>query len=206
MPLFESPPEAVDRVYAESLFELAEAEGGRERLETLSGELDELVELTRATPELSEFLASQILAPEDRARSLERMFEGTLSSLLLRTLLVLNRKERLPRLLSIVSAYQEMVQERFGRVEVDIHTRHPLAQEQLDAIRDRLSAALGREPIIYPYTDATMLGGVRMQIGDRLFDDSIGAQLRRMSESLKKHGAARIRERAEAAFDDDAPV
>jgi F-type H+-transporting ATPase subunit delta len=202
MPLFEVPPEAVDRVYATSLFELAEAEGGRERLEDLSGELDQLVELARAEEKLGELLSSRIVAVDKRAVSLKAMFgDGKVSDLLLRFMLVLNDKGRLMRLLTIVSAYQEMVQAKFGRIEVDIYTRHPLSQEQQDAIRDRLHQAVGREPVVYAYTDPAMLGGVKMQIGDRLFDDSIQTKLRNMTELLKKDGSALMRSRAHDAIE-----
>lgn len=202
MPLYETPPEAVDRVYAESLFALADAEGGRERLEQLSGELDELIELARQNPDLSEFFASRLLAPEDRERSINAMFEGRLTSLLLRFLHVLNRKERMMRLLSVVAAFQEMVQSKFGRVEVDVYTKTPLNPDQLASISRQLQAALSREPIVYPYTDDTMLGGVRMQIGDRLFDDSIRTQLRNLTERLKVTGGANMRANAQRAIAD----
>jgi F-type H+-transporting ATPase subunit delta len=203
MPLFESPPEAVDRVYAESLFELAEGEGGRSRLEALSGELDELIELTRQNPELSEFMASRILGTAERERSLKAMFEDHLSPLLMRTLQILNRKERLMRLLSIVAAFQEMVQAKFGRVEVDVYTRIPMPADQIERIRHHLQASLKREPVIYAYTDPAMIGGVRMQIGDRLFDDSVRTKLRAMAERLKRDGVARVRAAADKAFGDD---
>ncbi len=193
MPLFESPPEAVDKVYAKSLFELAEAEGDRDRLESLASELDEFVELTRAEAQLSEFMSSRILATKDRAGSLATMFEGRISDLLLRFLQVLNRKERLNRLLSIVAAYQEMVQEKFGRIEVNVYTREPISADQIASIKCRLQAATGREPVIYPYTVPSMIGGVKMQIGDRLFDDSIQTSLRNMTELVKDEGAAVIR-------------
>lgn len=206
MPLFETPPEAVDRVYAASLFELAEAEGGQPRLEEVAAELEELVELTRQQPELSEFLASRIVAVNKREASLKAMLgDGKVSDLVLRFLLILNRKDRLMRFLTIVSAYEEMVQERFGRIEVDIYTRHPLGQEQQDSIKERLHAAIGREPVVYAYTDPNMLGGVKMQIGDRLFDDSIQTKLRNMTELLKKDGTALMRERARQAIDDESP-
>ncbi len=200
MPLFESPPEAVDKVYARSLFELAESEGGRNRLESLSAELDELVELTRAEPQLSEFFSSRILATEDRRDSINAMFNGTLSDLLLRFLQILNRKERLNRLLSIVAAYEEMVQEKFGRIEVSVYTREAISADQIAQIKARLEVATGREPVIYPYTVPGMIGGVKMQIGDRLFDDSIQTSLRNMSELIKEDGAAAIRTKPSSQF------
>lgn len=200
MPLFESPPEAVDKVYARSLFELADAEGGQDRLESLAAELDELVELTRAEAQLSEFFSSRILAMEDRRASISTMFDGRISDLLLRFLQVLNRKERLARLLSIVAAYEEMVQERFGRIEVSVYTREPISADQIEKIRARLEVATGREPVIYPYTVPTMIGGVRMQIGDRLFDDSIQTSLRNLNELIKEDGAAVIRTRDSSDF------
>lgn len=202
MPLFDAPPEALDKVYAESLFDLAESEGGRQRLEELSGEMDELVELTRANPELSEFLASQIIPTVQRERSLKKIFQGRVSPLLFNFLVILNRKERLSRLLPIASAYEHMVQERFGRIEVDVYTRHPLPKDQVNAIRERLKQALQREPIVYTYTDPAMLGGVRMQVGDRMVDASIATQLRRMKEVLSKDGASRLREKFDQAFED----
>ncbi len=203
MPLFETPPEAVDRIYAESLFELAEAEGGQERLESVNAELEELVELTRAEPALSEFMSSRIVNDKEREESLRKMFDGRLSDLVLRFLLILNRKQRLMRFLTVVAAYSEQVRERFGKIEVDVYTRHPLDQAAIDDIRERLRASLSREPVVYAYTDEQMIGGVKMQIGDRLFDDSIQTKIRNMTELLTKEGTALMRARADSAIDNE---
>ena len=106
------------------------------------------------------------------------------------------------RLLSVVAAFQEMVQEKFGRIEVDVYTRSPLPADQLERIRTHLKTALQREPVLYSYTDPAMIGGVRMQIGDRLFDDSVRSQLRSMAERLKRDGITRVRAAADRAFED----
>ncbi|MGP1345900.1 MAG: ATP synthase F1 subunit delta [Phycisphaerales bacterium] len=203
MPLYESPPEAVDKVYAKSLFELAEGEGGRERLESLNGELDELVELTRSHADLSEFLSSRIIGTEERRGSLDTIFGGgRVSPLLLRFLQVLNSKDRLNRLLSIIAAYDQMVQERFGRIEINVYTRHPLAEDQKSSLAQRLQRAVGREPVLYAYTDETMIGGMKMQVGDRLIDASIRTQLRAMKELMSGEGSTLMRERFDRAVED----
>jgi F-type H+-transporting ATPase subunit delta len=196
IPLIETPPDAVDKVYAQSLFALAQEQGGRGALEDLAGETEGLADLIRAHRELAEFLNSRIIPASDKDRVLRAVFTGRISDLLLRFLLVLNRKERLNRTLAMLTAYDQMMQEHFGKVEVDLFTRFPLDGEQVERIRARLHEALGREPIVHAYTDDGMIGGIRMQVGDKLIDASIATQLRRMRERLLEHGAAEVRSRA----------
>lgn len=203
MPLIDSPPDALAKVYAGSLFELAESEGGRARLEELSGELDELVELTRAEPQLSEFFASQILPAKARGGSIEAIFRGRLSDVLVNFLLVLNRKERLNQFLPIAAAYDQMVQEKFGRIEIDVYTRYSLQADQLEHIRKRLQNLMQREPVVHAYTNESMIGGVMLQVGDKLIDASLSTRLRKMRDQLIHEGGSRMRSKFEDVFLDE---
>lgn len=205
MPLTDAQPDALAFIYARSLFELAEQHGGRELIESILGELEEILEMAREDAKFSEFLASRVLPVADRARSLERIFKGRVHDLTLRFLLVLNEKGRLGHLPAIVAAYDQSVQERFGRVEVDLYTASPVSAEELRMIKDRLQAVLGREPIVHPYTDNSMIGGIRLQIGDRLIDASLATRLRKLREKLLTDGGSEIRARAEQIIDEAAP-
>ncbi len=202
MPLIETPPDAVDKVYALSLFELAEKQGGVGALEELAGEAEELANIIREHRDLAEFLNSRIIPMRDKDRTLRTIFGGRVSDLMLRFLLVLNRKERLNRTLSILTACDQMMQERFGKVEVDLFTRFPLPADQVERIRAKLQEALKREPIVHAYIDDQMIGGIRMQVGDKLIDASISSQLRRMRERLVEDGAAKIRGRADRIIEE----
>jgi len=199
-----TPPDAVDRVYAQSLFELIEEQGGREALESTSGELDELAELTRQHRELGGLFDSRIIPVAKKDAAIRSIFgHGHISDMLLRFLLVLNRKERLNRFDPIATAFQEMVQEKFGRIEVDVWTRYLLSGEQLASIKSRLHEVLNREPIMHAYTDDQMIGGVRMQVGDQLIDASVATQLRRMRKRLIEDGSTAIRNRFDQAIEED---
>jgi F-type H+-transporting ATPase subunit delta len=202
MPLIETPPDAVDKVYAQSLFELAEKDGGPGALEILAGEAEELANIIREHRDLAEFLNSRIISSKDKDRTLRTIFGGRVSDLMLRFLLVLNRKERLNRTLSILTACDQMMQERFGKVEVDLFTRFPLPQDQVERIRTKLQEALKREPIMHAYIDDQMIGGIRMQVGDKMIDASIASQLRRMRERLVEDGGATIRGRADRIIEE----
>jgi F-type H+-transporting ATPase subunit delta len=199
----DTPPDAVDKVYAKALFELAFEQGGRERLEALVAELDELVDLVRQIPEFEEFMASRIIAFPKKEASLRRMFEGKVSPEVMHLALLLQKKGRSGRFVRVAVAFDQLVQERFGRVEVDVYTRFPMPPDQMERLRDTLRAALGREPVVYTYTDSSMIGGLRVRVGDRLVDASFSTRLRKMRDLLKEDGAALIKARFEQAVEDN---
>src|SRR6185436_10775609 len=116
MPLSDAQPDALATIYAKSLFALAETDGGQANAESISGELDEILELARQDKAFGEFLASRVVPVKARAASLDKIFKGRISDLTLRFLQVLNRKQRLPHLSPIAAAFDSLVQERFGRV------------------------------------------------------------------------------------------
>ena len=105
MPLIESQPDALANVYARSLLELAEEQGGQERIESVLGQLEDLLEMARADKTFGEFLASRVLTTVGRAASLRRILDGRVDDLVLRFLLVLNEKGRLGHIAAIVAAY-----------------------------------------------------------------------------------------------------
>lgn len=193
MPMIDTEPDALARVYARSLFELAESEGGQQRIEEIGAELGELVDLARADKSFGEFLSSRIIAGKKRSASLDRILQNRVSDLLRRFALVLNAKERLANLPSIAGAYDQIVQEQFGRVEVDVYTAAPVDRAVLDRVGASLKKTIGKDPVLHPYTDAGMIGGLKLQIGDQLIDASIATRLRRMRERFTGPGAANLR-------------
>jgi F-type H+-transporting ATPase subunit delta len=191
MATIDAQPDALAGVYARALMELAEAKGGREEIESVLGQLEDLTEMARAMPQFGEFMRSQAIPASQRAASLEKMLKGRVSDLVLRFILVVNEKGRLGHFGAIVASFDSLVQHKFGRVEVDVYTASPVSPEELRAIRERLQQAIGRETIVHPYTDNTMLGGVKIQIGDRLIDGSLATQLAEDEGPALDHGPGR---------------
>lgn len=195
MPLTERNPDAVSLNYAKALLELALSKGGKAGVEDLQGELEDLLELARADKLFGEFLATRAIATNKRREALERMLRGRVSDLLLNFLLLLNSKGRLSELPTIAVSYDHLVQEQFGRVEVDVYTAEPVAPDLLRSIGDRLGTVLGKQVVAHPYIDAAMIGGVKFRIGDQLVDASVATRLRRMRDKLANEGSAALKAR-----------
>ncbi len=195
--------DALASVYARSLYELAEAAGGADKIMEINDEVEQIIDLTRNDAQLHEFLGSPIIDAPKRADALRRMFDGQVTDLMLRFLLVLNNKGRLGHLAKIAAAYDQMVQHRFGRIEVDVFTAAPLDESQRSTIHARVKEALGKEPVLHAYTDEAMLGGVKLRIGDQLIDGSVAGQLRRMQESLMHSAGDQLINRFNEIIEDD---
>lgn len=196
MPLIESQPDALAHTYARSLFELVDAKGGRAAVETILGQLEDILELARNDARFNEFLASRVVPSRKRSASLHQIFANRADPLVVNFLRVVNDKGRLSHLPAIVAAFDALAQVKFGRVEVDVFTAEPLTSEGLSAIKSKLASSLGKDIVLHPYTDASMIGGVKFRVGDQLVDASIATQLRHMRDKLDGQGAAHLRSRA----------
>ncbi|MFO0963834.1 MAG: ATP synthase F1 subunit delta [Phycisphaerales bacterium] len=180
----------VAKVYAKSLFELARELGaGEAGIAAMGAELREVCEIVRRDKRALEFFRSPIIDPKRRAASLRAIFAGRVTETLLNFILVLNDKGRLHELLNIEEAYEAMEQAAFGRVEVDVYTVDGRLDSSAEgSIRAQLKSALGKDPVLHVYADRSMIGGLKVRIGDQLIDGSIDAQLRRMRSSILSRG------------------
>ena len=192
--------QAVDRTYAEALFDLAD-EGGA--LAEVTDELGQIVELCAADASLKALFASKAITAERRANSIEQIFRGRISDLLYRSLHVINSKGRLDRLGGIHTALAALVKDRRGEVDVDIYTARPLDGGQLNGVADRIGAAIGRRATLHPHVDEQLLGGLKIRIGDKLVDGTVATRLKRMRRQLIEHGQELVRSDAGRLMDEE---
>lgn len=202
MPLIETQPNAVTTIYARSLFALAEAKGGREQAEQVLSELEQILELARGNEKFGELLTSRAVTTEARAACIDRVFRGRVSDLMLNFLQVLNEKGRLQALPGIVASLDNVVQEKFGRIEVDVYTAGAMDEAQKNSLREHLSRALSKDVVLHAYTEPEMIGGVKLKIGDQLIDGSLASRLRRMKDQVDRDGGANLRAKIRGMIQD----
>jgi len=194
--------DALANVYARSLFELATDAGGTDKVLEIADELEQVCALTASNQEIGLFFSSPIIDKVKRGEALSAIFTNKVTDLTLRFLLVLNNKGRLDHLRQIEVAYAQLVQEALGRVEVNIFTPRAIDDASLKTIKRNVQDMLGKEPVLHTNVDPSMLGGVKLRIGDQLIDGSVATKLRRLSESVQSKGSMAIREQFETYLED----
>lgn len=182
------------KIYARSLFELCEEGGGRDLIHEVAEELEQVCELARSDPKFRMFLNSPLLEPAARGESLKVILSNRVTDLLMRFMLVLNDNNRLSHLQMIEAAFLQLVNEHWGRIEVDVTTAQPMDSTTRDAVIKQLHDVLGKDPVVHAHVDPELIGGVTMRIGDKLIDGSVATQLRKLEKDLQQSGSSEIRE------------
>ena len=82
------------------------------------------------------------------------------------------------------SEYIEMQDQMEGRQRVEVTTAVRLESAEVERITEFVANLIGREVVVTPRVDEEILGGLVIQIGDRLLDGSARARLDGLRERL----------------------
>lgn len=172
---------AVAKVYSRALLTLADEAGSAE--EVLE-ELQWLASYAESDADFSRFISSPTVDETERGASLEKMFRGRLSDLVVDTLLVINRKGRMALLPAFAETYRQDHRDLRGHVDVHVRTAVPLSAALRQKVRDAVASYSGLEPDLHERVDESLIGGIVLLIGDRKIDASVSNEVHRYRKLL----------------------
>ena len=167
--------------YARSLLELANE---RNQADEIGQEMAGIRDILAEQPSFTAFLADPGVAGSERTATLDKVFKGRVSPLVSNFLGVVNNHGRMRMLGPIAQAFVDLLDEQRRNVEVDVTVAQRLSPDQLEQVRQRVSAALGKNAVVHQYVDEDIIGGLVIRVEDRLIDASVKYQLEAMRERL----------------------
>ena len=169
------------RVYAEAL--LATATHAK-LADTVEEELTAVADgVLKANPGIVAFFDSAAVSRTAKLPMLESAFGANASDLFKKFLGVLNQNGRLGLLRDIAASYAALRDVQANRIRIKVRTASPLNDAQTESLRSTLATTLKQEPILNVTVDPELLGGLVVQIGDRVYDTSVKSRL----ETLRTH-------------------
>ncbi|MDG1990596.1 MAG: ATP synthase F1 subunit delta [Dehalococcoidia bacterium] len=96
---------------------------------------------------------------------------------------LLKKKNRLKLIPSINSYFQEIVDQNDNVIRGEIVTAINF-ESSLSSIEGLLSKKLNKKVILNASADESIIGGIKLRIGDRLYDGTIKARLNKLKDSL----------------------
>lgn len=170
--------------YAQALFDLALETG---RLDAVRGDVVSLKTAWTESADLRRLAASPVIAADVQGKGLvavatKAKFEKTTANFL--GLLAQNGRARdLP---AVIAGFEARYAKHAGIVAAEVVSAQPLDAKQLAAIKTALNNSLGKAPELTTRVDPSILGGLKVKVGSKLFDASLKTKLDQMKFALKR--------------------
>jgi F-type H+-transporting ATPase subunit delta len=150
--------------------------------------LDQLRDL-QGTLEAAPELRTLFLAPSVDAGSKKRLaatigerigFSKSVRNLVF----VLLDNRRITLLPELIAAFEQWFDEKQGLSRISVTSAAPLLDDQRASLIDRFKRLTGREIHASFQLDETLLGGVVVRVGSKLYDGSLSSQLQMLDRAM----------------------
>ena len=174
----------VGKRYAQALFDLAIETG---KLDAVRADLTSLKSAWIESADLRRLAQSPVISAEEQGRGLlaiadKARFETTTRNFL--GLLAQNGRAR--DLGAVITGFEALYAKHAGVVAAEVVSTQALSAAQLKTINAALTSALGKTPVITTRIDPSILGGLKVKVGSRLFDASLKTKLDQMKFALRR--------------------
>ena len=170
--------------YAQALFDLALETGA---LDAVRADVVSLKKAWSDSADLRRLATSPVVAADDQARGLtaiaaKAQFQPNTGNFL--GLLAQNGRARdLP---AVIAGFERLYAKHAGVVSAEIVSAQPLDAKSLAAVTAAISNSLGKAPELTTRVDPSILGGLKVKVGSKLFDASLKTKLDQMKFALKR--------------------
>ncbi len=172
--------------YAAALYALADEQNA---LNGTVEQMDALSRLPRESQAFARLLNSPVLDVRQVAAPVrEALKVQGFSDLIQKFVGVVIANRRLRELPALVAGFLAYAAEKRGEMVADLTSANPLSDLQRSQLHARLTEAGYGNVRLHESVDPSLLGGLTLRIGSKLYDTSLKSRLQRLQYSLK--GAA----------------
>jgi len=169
------------RRYGKALFELA---AGRE--EAVATELDSYLDAYLGS-DLNKVLDNPAFAVEARKKvALEVAEKLELSESTRNLIAILVEKDRLSYLRPIVAHYHLRLDELKNRVNATVIVPKALDEGRREEMQELVGKLYGKQAVLEEQIDPSIIGGVIIEVGGKVYDGSVRTQLQGLKQNLER--------------------
>ncbi len=173
---------SVARRYAEAFFSIAQEAG---KIDEYQDELGKIVQTIEDIPDLKAYFAHPLLPAKEKKEIAKQVFGSAVSPLALNFLLLILDKKRQDYLGLINKEYVDMADLSRNITKAELISAMPISDEDLNTLSDNLSRSSGTTVQLRVSVDPSIIGGLKIRLGDKVIDASIAKKLEMLKRSLQ---------------------
>lgn len=171
----------VDMTYGTALFEAATEV---DKVDLIRDEADEILEVLKKEPELSDFINYPAISADEKKQALQNIFEGKICEELLNFLCVLIDKRRIGQFPRIIKVYKSLVDHEEGFAYGTVYSAAPLDEKRIGEIQEETSKLLNEKVKLDNEVDPNLIAGIKVLVEGKVIDASYRRKLDEMASQL----------------------
>jgi F-type H+-transporting ATPase subunit delta len=172
---------AVAKRYAAALFKTAV---NADMIDNVESDLGLITYSLETIPRLAEVLEHPLIPSERKKEIVTDVFSDKVSEISLNFLYLVIDKRREKILADVEAEFVKLANELRGVEPVEVATAVPLTADERTALQEKLEKLTGKKAELHITLDPTLIGGLKIRIGDRIIDGSIAGYLASLRNKL----------------------
>lgn len=167
--------------YAKALYSAAFDEGITLQVEE---QLKLVVEVLHNDVEVKRFILAPRISQSDKLNVLRGTLQGKVSEAVMNTVQLLVERGRTDIFEELLAKYIKIEGDALGIGYATVYSAYSLNQAEQDSVAAEFSQLTGRKIRVTNVVDRSLLGGLKVLIGDTLYDGSLAGKLTRLEKSF----------------------
>lgn len=171
----------VAKRYADALFQLATE---KNKAENLVGELQLVNEVFKSDKKILDFLNHPRVSVQDKTKLIDEAFKGNDKDVV-NTLKILIERHRIHQISLIIDEFVSLYNEANGVAAATVYSVRALTEEEKKQLETSFKTQFNKKSLtIENEIDPSLIGGMKIRVGNTIYDGSISSKLHRMKQSI----------------------
>ncbi|MCD8204017.1 MAG: F0F1 ATP synthase subunit delta [Coprobacillus sp.] len=170
--------------YAEGLYSLVQDEAD---FLSYKEEASMLINIFSENEDYVYTLNSAFLSKEEKVKLINETLKG-FHPYMISFISVISDNHRINEVIDILYDFISLINEKIGVKEGLIYSSEPLSEEEIRQVEDSISKRERRKVELKNLIDTTLIGGVKVLIGDKVYDGTIKNKLENLKTTLLRGG------------------
>lgn len=169
--------------YAKALFEAAQE---KQKLEMVFADVLKFSDILNNDDEFIKYMTNPLYSEEDKKTILnDIILKLKFSEIVAECLLIMNDSHRLDVLRETLDAFVHLYYKKQNIAEVRVDSAKKLSASQLKKLTMVLEKNLSQKVVLIQNVCSELMGGLRIRVGSKMFDDTLAAKLNRLEIMMK---------------------
>lgn len=167
--------------YSEALLDVCSEENC---LDEVYEEFKLLFEQMKADPDFAKLLTEPVLSSEEKKELTDKVLSGGNVYLIsfIKTLIDRGRTDELPEMFR---EFEAAYKEKKNILEAEAVTAIEMTEEQREKVKKELAEKFGKTVVLKTSVEPSIIGGMVLYVGDRMYDASVKARFEGLKKELK---------------------